>query len=238
MSAAPPTLTHTSESRFGAWFQRTEIWSRYVLQQAITELRKLNTHAIPSHPVILDAGCGDGAAFELMTKLYKPSLLVGIELDQTMAANATSTARKMNNTAVINADILETNLAPDSIDLILCHQTLHHVADQPGVLQKFRDILKPTGVLFLSESCKSFTQSPLVRLLFRHNEETQHTAEGFRELIETTGFYLEPVNVSTPDPWWGQPAMGLLSKAKIPHNKRAATQICIAARNQSVKKAE
>jgi SAM-dependent methyltransferase len=222
-------LAKVPESKFGTWFQKTDIWSRYVVDVALDELDRINSKATPSNAIFLDAGCGNGSAFNKIGHMYKPRKLIAVELDTKMATQAKTRADKLPWVDVINDDILKLDVAPGSIDVILCHQTLHHVADQEMVLAHFKSILKNGGVLLLSESCISFTLSPLIKLLFRHPKHNQRTADEFTELVKAAGFHIPPQHSSTPQAWWAKPAMGLFEKLGVPHKKRAATQICIAA---------
>ena len=54
------------ETRFGTWFQSSDIWTRYVLCEALDELQRLAADSLPEHPLIMDAGCGAGIAFPLI----------------------------------------------------------------------------------------------------------------------------------------------------------------------------
>jgi SAM-dependent methyltransferase len=76
------------------------------------------------------------------------------------------------------------------------------------VSELFR-VLKPGGVLLFSESCRPFTCSWRVRLLFRHPLETQKTAHEYLTLLRAGGFAFTSEDVSMPHPWWARPDLGL-----------------------------
>jgi hypothetical protein len=52
---------YVEETRFGLWFLRSYTWQYRVLRVAIDDLRSLFSEALPSHPVLLDAGCGQAS---------------------------------------------------------------------------------------------------------------------------------------------------------------------------------
>ena len=210
MPASDP-VEWTPETRFGVWFQGTNIWTRYVLSEALEELFQLMPESPPADSVIVDAGCGEGLAIPILQRLFAPRQIIGIDIDAQLFARA------------------ETSLADKCVDVILCHQTLHHVTGQSQALEEFRRVLKPDGILLLAESCRDFTESMLIKLLFRHPPNTQHDANGFLNLIEAAGFEVRPDRISTPDPWWARPAMGLWHRLGIKPGSRRVTQLCIAA---------
>ena len=96
-------------------------------------------------------------------------------------------------------------LAPESLDTILCYNTLHLVADLPAVLQNLRSALKPDGVLISKTVClaeqtrlwaipiylmRLIGKAPYVRMLTFKAVEQAIAAENF-EIIET-GVYPAP----------------------------------------------
>ena len=68
------------ETRFGTWFQGTDIWTRYVLCEALDELKQLAADSLPEQPLILDAGCGAGVAFPLINERFAPSKIIAIDI--------------------------------------------------------------------------------------------------------------------------------------------------------------
>jgi SAM-dependent methyltransferase len=118
----------------------------------------------------------------------------------------------------------------DSLDMIFCHQTFHHVADPDRAAREFYRALKPGGVLLFSESCAPFIRSWPIRILFRHPMEAQRLAEEYLALLTATGFAFTPDNVSTPYPWWSRPDLGLLERLGRPvPSRRAETVVNVAA---------
>ena len=89
-----------------------------------------------------------------------------------------------------------------SMDLIFCHQTLHHLTDQTSALQEFRRVLKKDGVLVLVESTKVFIESLAIDILFKHPPESQRYSYEYLELIKKSGFEISPESLHYPSFWW------------------------------------
>jgi SAM-dependent methyltransferase len=217
------------ETRFGTWFQGTDIWTRYVLCEALDELKRLAADNLPEQPLILDAGCGTGIAFPLINERFAPSRMIAIDIEPEYIGQAEVAAITAGCPIdALRGDVSNTGLADSSIDVIVCHQTLHHVSKQEKTLGEFRRLLKPGGMLLLAESCQSFTESFLVRTLFRHPVGNQQSADNYIAMVKAAGFEIAPGCSSTPDPWWARPAMGLWHKLGL-KKETVATQVCVAA---------
>lgn len=99
---------------------------------------------------------------------------------------------------------------PDcSADVVLCHQVLHHLIPQADALAEVRRVLRPGGLLLLSESCRCFIERLPVRLLFRHPAQSQRGAQGYVELVRGSGFLVGDSDIVTVSPWWSLPDFGL-----------------------------
>ena len=89
--AAPsdmPSGGFVPESRFGRWFLNTRIWSDYVLDFAVADLRRLTGHPDARYPVVLDAGCAHGRSFPFLMDAFHPEHLIAIDRDRNVLANA------------------------------------------------------------------------------------------------------------------------------------------------------
>jgi SAM-dependent methyltransferase len=224
--------TWVHESRFGMWFQSTTMWSRYVLGEALDRLADLIGQPLPDQASILDAGCGEGKAFPKLEEIFAPKTIIGMDIDAQLTHQAKIVAQDAGcPVEILTGNIANTSLPEKSIDIILCHQVLHHVSDQEATLAEFRRVLKPDGLLLLAESCRSFTLSHLIRVLFRHAEDNQRTAEGYLALLANAGFDVQTDNISMPDIWWARPGMGLLRLLRIPHADRPTPLLLAIARS-------
>jgi SAM-dependent methyltransferase len=211
------------ETRFGAWFQRTATWARYVVGPALDDLdRLLRARGGPRRVGrILDAGCGAGVAFAQIEARWKPHSLTAVEIDPALLGPARREASCCVCEVSVCLENLESLGFPDAtFDLVLCHQTLHHVSDQQAALRELYRVIAPGGVLLLAESCRRFTGSWAVRALFRHPHAGQRTAEQYVALVRAAGFEVAEDGVSTPDPFWARPDFGL--RGRLSGRVRAA----------------
>lgn len=212
----PTAATWTPDTRFGAWFQRTQLWKRYVVELALDEFERVHRTPGKRFPVILDAGCGAGPAFEGLAQRLGPERIVAVDIDpEAITAAREIGSRCASPVEVEHADLARLRFADASFDLVFCHQTLHHAEDQPAVLRSLFRVLRPGGALFLSESCRPFTASLQVRLLFRHRMEMQRSAASYLELVRSTGFTFGTSDVSNPDPFWSRRDFGLLEQLGV-----------------------
>jgi len=188
------------------------VWAEYVVRDSVTDLvRLLGPHRSAWPPVILDVGCGVGGALPMLDEAFAPAALLARDLDPTLLRRAAREVmprcRCPVDLAVTSADRLD--LHDESVDMILCHQTLHHVGDAASVTRELYRVLRPGGALLVAESCAPFTCSRRVRLLFRHALHLQRRAGEWVGLVRGAGFVVDPERINTPYPWWARPDFGL-----------------------------
>ena len=210
------------DTRFGAWLVTSDLWAQFVVRVAFRQLLVLLGRRRRRTGIILDVGCGGGAALPLLDRRFAPRQLVGVDPDPDMIARAGRAAMRCRCPVDLKVgDAAALELADDSLDMIFCHQTFHHVTDPDGVARAFYRVLRPGGVLLFSESCAPFIRSWPVRALFRHPMSAQRFAEEYLALLERTGFRFGGDDVSTPYPWWSRPDFGLFEwlgrPATAPH---------------------
>jgi ubiquinone/menaquinone biosynthesis C-methylase UbiE len=199
------------ESRFGDWFTTTDTWINRVLKIALDDLESLMTSKLDRYPTILDIGFGHGHSLLMLDRRFHPDKLIGLDISpeaSELAADKIVACTSEVQIIVNNAAAIE--LPDNSVDMVLCHQTLHHIADQVRAVREFYRVLKPGGVLLMAESCRKFIHSWPVRIFFRHPADVQKTDIEYLQLLEDSGFVVRPDNVSKPYLWWSQVDFGLL----------------------------
>jgi SAM-dependent methyltransferase len=226
-----PTLGHyVPETRFGEWFQRTDIWRQYVVDEAVAELASLLPDGSGPFRTVLDVGCGEGAAFAAVRRTFAPHTLVAVDIHAGAVAKAERLAEQMGGRIEVRrADAGRLPLDSGSVDLVLCHQLLHHCTDPARALAELHRVLARGGWLLVAESCRSFLAWWPVRLLFRHPPREQYTAEQYAALIEAAGFSIGASGVMTPAPWWSVPDLGLRRRLGLSAIVAEPTQVRIAA---------
>lgn len=208
MDASEPWVRDT---RFGAWLVTSDLWVNFVVRVALGQLVVLLGRRRRRYDVILDVGCGGGGALPLLDRRFAPHTLVAVDPDPEMIARARAAAARCRCRVELKVgQATKLDLPDDSLDMIFCHQTFHHVGEPDRAARELYRVLKPGGVLLFSESCAPFIRSLPVRVLFRHPMDAQRLAAEYLALLSTTGFAFTPKHVSTPYPWWSRPDLGLL----------------------------
>lgn len=199
------------ETRIGMWFLDSETWETYVLRPAAEDLAAMVPAAMRSGSVVLDVGCGSGRSFGVLADLFAPGEIHAVEIESDLVLRAQGRAEECACPVVLRAgDAGKLPYADGSIDIIFCHQLLHHTSDQTSALSEFRRVLRPGGMLLVSESCRSFIRTLLVQLFFRHPRAAQRTAAGYVELLRRAGFRVADERVRTSNPFWSIPVRALL----------------------------
>jgi ubiquinone/menaquinone biosynthesis C-methylase UbiE len=214
------------ETRFGKWFVSTDIWYRYVLTEAVADLKNMLGARLPTQATLLDAGSGIGLSFTLLDQYFQPGKIVGLDIDKAaLEIAAKSTQAYQCPIELVHGSASHLSFPDNSFDLIFCHQLIHHVKDQSTVLRELLRVLRPGGFLLSSESCRSFIDSFWVRLLFRHPEMVQKSAEEYVDLMRSAGFEIREDDIKTSIPWWSLVDFGLLEKLGFPARRIDATEI-------------
>jgi ubiquinone/menaquinone biosynthesis C-methylase UbiE len=207
-----PLDPHVPETAFGKWFLRTETWTVHVLERALVDLQRLMPAGQPrSFPVVADVGCGYGRSLGKLHQRFAPQRLIGMDIDPEMVRAAAAEVAALNIDAeFICCSSSNITLADNSVDLLFCHQTFHHLIDQERAVAEFYRVLKPGGVLLFAESTKRYIHSWIIRLLFRHPMNVQKTAPEYLAMVRSVGFSVPDSAVSYPFLWWSREDLGLI----------------------------
>jgi SAM-dependent methyltransferase len=220
------------ETAFGKWFLGTDMWFHKVLAQAIADLKQLaGTNAPDPFNYLMDVGCGQGRAFSLLQQTFSPKQIVGVDIDPHMLERAAQSARQCGCPVELKrSSVTRLDLPDASIDVIFCHQLIHHVANQEGALRELHRVLAPGGMLLLAESCEAFIKAWQVRWFFRHPRGVQKPAEGYLDLVRAAGFVFGDADVHTSTPWWSLPDFGFTRKLGLVRKPPVATELLVVAR--------
>lgn len=217
------------ETRFGIWFLGSQTWLQFVLEVAVNDLARLVGQAQRSdYAIVLDVGCGQGKSFRLLKQKFNPQTLIGIDADAEILEKAKVQAHRDEVQVDLRigngADI---QLPDNSVDILFCHQTFHHLVEHEKAIAEFYRVLKPGGLLLFAESTRAYIHSWIIRLLFRHPMDVQKTSDEYIALIRQAGFQVNPKQMSFPYLWWSLPDLGLLNKLGLkktpPIGKREET---------------
>ena len=94
---------------------------------------------------MLDAGCGEGYGTAMLAGAG-PARVAGVDNDRDVLAHA----RERYGLEFVEADIVGLPFEDASFDLVVCFETIEHVADGPRALSELRRVLAPKGLLIVS----------------------------------------------------------------------------------------
>lgn len=223
------TIDHVPETQFGIWFLGTQTWVKFVLEAAVADLLELIGNPRPADVgVVLDVGCGQGKSFRLLMQAFNPRVLIGIDASSRILEKARIQAQRDEIQVELRlASGAATGLSDNSVDILFCHQTFHHLIEHELAIAEFYRILKPGGLLLFAESMRAYIHSWIIKWLFRHPMDVQKNAEEYLALIRNAGFKVEPDRVSYPYLWWSRVDLGLLNRLGIqktpPYGQRVET---------------
>ena len=211
------SLTYVEETKIGFAFLRTHTWQHHVLRVAIDDLKNLFPEKPPEQAILLDVGCGQGKSFKYLNASFKLEKIIGIDADPHSVNLSKIEAEKNHiNAEVIGADCAKIPIEDNSVDMIFCHQTFHHLVEQELGLKEFYRVLKPGGYLLFAESTKYYIDTWIIRLFFRHPMHVQKSSDEYLSMLANQGFIFDRSNVSYPYLWWSRAKdFGLLERLRL-----------------------
>lgn len=118
-------------------------WLRSMQEAAIGPLD------IPKGSRILDISCGTGYGLSLLTG--KGHELIGIDLSEKMIALAQENLTDSIDVTLMLAEVDAIPFKDASFDYVISMEAFHHYPDQKNALQEMYRVLKPGGMLILSD---------------------------------------------------------------------------------------
>ncbi len=127
---------------------------------------------------VLDIACGEGYGSNFLAGTAKSA--VGIDIDIKVIDHATGKYKK-NNLKFLQGSVDNIPLDTKSIDLIVSFETIEHHDKHEKMLQEFKRVLKPDGIIIISSPDKlnNLNRSPYINPY--HIKELY--LDEFRELI-------------------------------------------------------
>ncbi len=231
-STTYPDWVH--ESTFGKWFLNTRTWVIKVIQVALSDLVNLMDEPDRQYDVVLDVGVGFGKTLWNLDQTLHPKKIIGIDVDPDVLVKAKIQGKRCNaEIELFECNAMQIDLPDNSVDLLFCHQTFHHLVDHDAAIAEFYRVLKPGGVMLFAESTRKYIHSWIIKWLFRHPMDVQKSSEEYIQLIRNTGFTMNDNNISYPYLWWSRDDLGIMQnifrRPEPKHGQREETLLNLAA---------
>lgn len=174
------------------WFQAELIWER--------ERRFLELFGVKDGIKILEAGSGPGFITEKLARSYPNSTITVVErepffIEWSLRYWAT---KNIDTVKTVSADIKNTGITPESVDLIYARFLFQHLPDPRPVLDEFYRLLKPGGKVIITDIDEGYEpllspKLPEIEPLFANqgNSGGRDTAIGRKlwRLLRGSGFH-------------------------------------------------
>jgi 2-polyprenyl-3-methyl-5-hydroxy-6-metoxy-1,4-benzoquinol methylase len=122
---------------------------------------------------VLDAGCGEGYGTALLASAGAAGV-VGVDVDEATIEHA----RERYGGEFQVADVTQLPFDAASFDLVVCFETIEHVADARQVVAELRRVLADDGMLVIS------TPNPAEYVAENEFHVREYTPDEFSELLE------------------------------------------------------
>ena len=134
-------------------------------------LRELSSRA---YGVAIDLGCGPGHTTELVQRVLRPALAIGVDRSPALLAIAARrTGADGTNLRFEVHDLAQVPLGLPRADLMYCRYLLTHLSDPARVLRGWTESLAEGGVLVLEETAAMDSSDPVLSRYYAHVERLQ-----------------------------------------------------------------
>lgn len=148
-----------------------EIWYEHVHRYAMAAV-------LAEGKQVLDAACGEGYGSAMLAE--RAAQVRAIDVDEKTLQHARARYATRSNLQFERADVTQLDHLPGQyFDLICSFETLEHLAAQEAMLDGFRRLLKPQGLLLISTPDKAqysdiagFNNEFHVKELYKHEFES------------------------------------------------------------------
>jgi len=131
---------------------------------------------------ILDAGCGTGGNFSMLSRLGS---VTGIDQSE----KALEYASRKGYDRLLKAGVEKIPFPDESFDLVACFEVLYHseVGEDSQALKEFFRVLKPGGILILREAAYDFLRGRIDRMVWT---KKRYTLKELKKKTRLAGFQI------------------------------------------------
>ena len=123
-----------------------------IREMALNFSQAVTGHLPPSPELdVLDYGCGSGLIGVNLRKAYRSLVMMDTSAGMLEILKEKIQAQNITNMRVLNCELADAPLEPDSLHLIYTNNVLHHIADIPGFLSNIKSLLRPGGHLCIGD---------------------------------------------------------------------------------------
>jgi len=143
--------------------------------------------------LVLDCGCGIGYLAKKISVTHPDFKVIGLEPSAAMLA----LARNRKNLVYLVGSATSLPFRSSCFSAIICKEALHHVDYPHKALAEFYRVLRPGGILMLSDPCSdSFLLQALRRVSFRlcrkfNPDHGSFGADQMQRMLEQKGFNVQ-----------------------------------------------
>jgi len=112
---------------------------------------------------LLDCGCGVGSITIDLAEIVAPGPVIGLDMDDSQLEIARQSARErgLTNVTFEQGNVYQLRFEAGTFDAVLAHTLLYHLSDPLQALKEFYRLLKPGGVVAISDDdLNTITVSP------------------------------------------------------------------------------
>lgn len=121
---------------------------------------------------VLDIGCGTGALLQALRQKYPRIELTGVDTSAEMLAVAAGKLRHGARLCLASAQQLP--IRDDAFDLVICTSALHYFRDPPRALAEMGRVVRPQGLVAVTDWCRDFRTCQLLDLFLRGFNSAHH----------------------------------------------------------------
>jgi trans-aconitate 2-methyltransferase len=164
--------------------------------EALLQERELSARA---YDVAIDLGCGPGYTTELLRRVLRPALTIGVDRSPPLLASAAHRTQACGPSLRFEEhDLAHVPLSLPSADLMYCRYLLTHLADPARVLRGWAETLADGGVLVLEETAAMDSSDSVFSRYYAHVERLQqhygqqmYIGAQLRALCEASGYRVQ-----------------------------------------------